>query len=103
MLVGAAGKKRGTDGRAGSPQRAPFSGVIVSLESLVASSDAFGDPLADFRIAPGDPALAERNPLGKLLGLFEPRYVLRAVGDTDRLELLLRNQQSLDLHRHTPC
>jgi hypothetical protein len=29
--------------------------------------------------------------------------VLGAVRDSDRLELLLRYQQSLDLHRNTPC
>jgi hypothetical protein len=69
----------------------------------IASGDPIVDPLADLLITPGDATFAELYPLRKQAGFFETRDVLEAVGNADHFELLLRNQQSFGLHRHTPC
>ena len=75
----------------------------MSANGWIASGDPLVHPLLNLLEAPGDPALAKLYPLGKLSGLFEARYMLEAVGDAERLELLLRNQQPVDVHRFTPC
>jgi hypothetical protein len=76
---------------------------LLSVTSdWIASGDPLVDPLADFLITPRDTAEAKLDPLGELSDLFEARDVLEAVGDAERLELLLRYQQSVDLHRVTP-
>jgi hypothetical protein len=58
--------------------------AIVSLEKLHRVERHVRRSTRSFPIAPSYPALAERNPPGKLLCLFKARYVLRAVGDTDQ-------------------
>ena len=77
--------------------------LLSVTHDWIASGDPLVNPLADFLITPRDTAKAKLYPLGELTGLFEPRDVLETVGDAERLELLLRYQQSVDLHRVTPC
>lgn len=95
--------KKGTDGLRRQSPIAPLSGVVFSRVSWIALGDPLVDPCTHFLVTPRDPALTKLNPLGELPGLFEPRDVLEAVRDSERLELLFRNQQSVDLHRNTPC
>ena len=103
VAADAGARKRGLTVEPAVPEEHPRQELLSAWKSCIASGDTFGDPLTDFLVAPGDPALAKLNPLGKSIGLFEARNVLRAVRDADRLELLLRYQQSLDLHRNTLC
>ena len=86
-----------------APEGHPVRSCFVSLRGWIASGDPIVNPLADFVVTPRDATKAKLHPLGELAGLFEAGDVLEAVGDSERLELLLRNQLSVDLHRNTPC
>lgn len=58
----------------------------------IAASDPLIDPPTDFLIHPGDPTLAQHDPVREFACLLEPRDVLEAVGDTECFQLLFRYQ-----------
>ena len=95
--------KKGTVGLRRSPQKHPCQELLFSRGGWIASGDPLFDPLADFLVAPGDPALSELYPLGELARLFESRDVLETVWNSERLELLFETSSLSSCIVILPC